>query len=376
MRLLFFSPFCGRTGSELALYHLIRAADSTKIEKAVACGAGGGLSKTFPKGVPVYRYWHALSFADQAFKKDTWGLWFANRVFNGHIRLIHNRVRPDAWYINTIVQPKVLALARELNVPCILHTHEFELALSLLKPEDVETMISYPKLIIAASQCAADVFQTLGRQENMEVCHEPVIISQTTSDHKSSAAIRRSLNLPSDAFVWVMSGSRDLRKNPVSFVRIAATLLKQEPHTYFLWIGGAETGYSSYARALAKRFGIDARISWVPPRTDDYFDYLNVADGFVLTSLDDTFPIVMLEAAALGKPLVSFNSGGAKEFFRYGMGAVVNSWNVEDMVEAMLQVMRGDIHLNPDISRTRASEFDISVIVKKWEPILLRYLAK
>lgn len=376
MRLLFFSPYCGRTGSELALYHLIRDSDNTKIEKAVACGSGGGLSKTFPNDVPVYRYWHALSFADQAFKKDTWGPRFANRVFNGHIRLIHNRVRPDAWYLNTIAQPKVLALARELNVPCILHTHEFEFALSLLQPKDIENMISYPKLIIAASQCAADVFRTLGRQENIEVCHEPVIISQTTSDHESSAAIRRSLNIPADAFVWAMSGTRDPRKNPLGFVRIAATLLKQEPHTYFLWIGGADTGYSLYAKALAQELNIDAKISWVPPRTDDYFDYLNVADGFVLTSLDDTFPIVMLEAAALGKPLVSFNSGGAKEFFRNGMGVVVNSWNVEDMVEAMLQVMNGDIHLNPDISRTRAREFDISVIVKKWERIISKCLGE
>src|SRR5437868_418305 len=177
MKLLFFSPFCGRTGSELALYHLIRGADSKKIEKAVACGGGGELSKAFPKDVPIYRYWHALSFADRAFKENTGRLRFSKSVFNGHIRLIHKKVRPDAWYLNTIVQPKVLALGRELNVPCILHTHEFEFALSLLTPKEIDDLVSYPKLIIAAAQCAADVFKTLGRHGNIEVCPGPVIIS-------------------------------------------------------------------------------------------------------------------------------------------------------------------------------------------------------
>jgi L-malate glycosyltransferase len=376
MRLLFFSPYCGRTGSELALYHLIRAANNTAVKKAVACGAGGGISNAFPSEVSGYRYWHALSFADQAFEKGSLGLGLANRVFNGHIRFIHNRVRPDAWYINTIVQPKVLALARKLDVPCILHTHEFEFALSVLKSEDIENMISYPKLIIAASQCAADVFHTLGRQQNIEICHEPIVLSQIKSDAERSAAIRRSLGIPDGAFVWSMSGTRDPRKDPLTFARVAASLLKKAAETYFLWIGGADTGYSSYAKALAGELGIQDRVIWVPPRTDDYFDYLNVADGFVLTSLDDTFPIVMLEAAALGKPIVSFNSGGAREFIKNGMGAVINSWNVEDMVEAMLKVMRREMFLNTEVSKTRAGEFDISVIVKKWESILQKCLGK
>ena len=56
------------------------------------------------------------------------------------------------------------------------------------------------------------------------------------------------------------------------------------------------------------------------------------------------------------------------------MGIVVNSWNVEDMVGAMLQVMHGDIHLDPGISRARASEFEISLVVERWERIIGEYL--
>jgi hypothetical protein len=58
------------------------------------------------------------------------------------------------------------------------------------------------------------------------------------------------------------------------------------------------------------------------------------------------------------------------------MGAVVDSWNLEDMISAMLQVMRGEIYLDANISRARASEFDVSVIVRQWERIIREYFTK
>jgi glycosyltransferase involved in cell wall biosynthesis len=374
MRLLFFSHACGRTGSELALYNLIRRADWTNIKIAVACGARGELANAFPSDVRVFNYSHALSFGARAFKSSSAPVWFTDRAFGGIIRLIHERFRPDAWYINSIVQPRVLTLARELRVPCILHTHELEPMLSSLSPGEVECMIAYPKLIIAGSDCAADVMRTLGRQENIEVCYESIDIDRLKIDTQKSVSIRQDLGIPPDAFVWAMSGTRDPNKNPAGFVGIAHELLKQAPDTYFMWLRGTDTGYSLYAKALATSLQIDDRIFWLPEETENYFDYLNVADGFVLTSFKESLSLVTLEAAALGKPFVSFNSGGPKEIFRDGMGAVVDSWNVQDMVTAMVQVMRGDIYVNADISKARAAEFDVSAIVKQWQRTVMKCL--
>lgn len=373
MRLLFFSSLCDRTGAEMALHRLIRNADRTTIKIAVACGARGKLSKDFPADVPVFSYWHALSLADRALNNGGPGVWLADGLFNGMVRLIHERVRPDAWYINTILQPKLLALARDLGVPCILHTHEQEHMFSLLKVNDIENIISYPKLIIAASNSAAEILSTLGRRENVEICYPPIDLKRIDVDGHRSNLIRQELKIPSDAFVWAMVGTRDPNKNPVNFVRIVTELAKRESRAHFLWIGGADTGYSLYAKALAERSNIHDRISWVLERHDDYFDYLNIANGLALTSVHDTLPLVLLECAALGRPFVSFNSGGANEIFRDGMGAVLDSWNPEDMVAAMLQIMHGEIHLDPDISKARSGEFDVSVIVKRWERIIGSY---
>ena len=372
MKLLFFSPRCDRTGAELALFRLICHADRKTIKMAVACGARGELSNRFPRDVAVFNYWHALSFADLAFNNGSRSLWFAHTAFNRILRLIHARARPDAWYINTTVQPSVVALARELRIPCILHTHELGFGSPMLRARDIENMVSYPKLIIAGSTCAADAMRVLGRRDNIEVCSGPIDVSRIRVDPKKSEEIRRDLKVPAGAFVWAMSGTRDHNKNPAGFVRIANELLKQEPNAHFLWIGGTDTGDSLYAKGLARQLHLEDKISWVPERTEDYFDYLNLADGFVLTSIRESLSLVTLEAAALGKPFVSFNSGGPKEIFSNGMGAVVDSWNPEDMINAMLQVMRGKIYLDANISRARAREFDVSVIVSQWERIIRR----
>ena len=363
MKLLFFSPYCTQTGSEMVLYHLIQKADRTNIKMAVACGASGVLSKTFPDDVRVFRNY---SFPNR----------FSYRAFKSYIRLIHRSVRPDAWYINTIMQPNIVAFAREFGIPCILHTHELETMLDFLRPEDIECMINYPKLIIAGSECAAEVMRVLGRRENIEVCYEPIDVSRIKSDPQKSIAIRQSLNIPPDAFVWAMSGTRSPNKSPERFVRIAHELLKQEPNTYFLWLRGVDTGYSMFAKSLAKELNVDDKIFWIPEQTEDYFNYLELAAGFVLTSFRESLSLVTLEAAALGKPFVSFNSGGPKEIFRNGMGAIVESWNDKDMVTAMLGVMHGDTYLNADISRARAREFDIPVIVKRWESIIQKYITE
>src|SRR5687767_5988454 len=132
MKILFFLPYGGRTGSEIVLYNLICNADRRKMKMAVSCPRGGPLLKAFPSDVPTFT--HSTEEA---------------------ITLIHEQVRPDAWYVNTITQLNLLQLGRNLDVPCVLHSHELELMLFDLTPEAAEEMVSSPELVIASSEAAA-----------------------------------------------------------------------------------------------------------------------------------------------------------------------------------------------------------------------------
>jgi glycosyltransferase involved in cell wall biosynthesis len=113
----------------------------------------------------------------------------------------------------------------------------------------------------------------------------------------------------------------------------------------------------------------------VEEREADYFDYLDGADAVVMTSWDESLSMVILEAAALGKPFVSFASGGPQEIFRTGMGAIIQSWDPRDLASAMLRVMRGEIAVSPEACRRRARDFDVGAVVERWQSLLTASLA-
>jgi glycosyltransferase involved in cell wall biosynthesis len=63
---------------------------------------------------------------------------------------------------------------------------------------------------------------------------------------------------------------------------------------------------------------------------------LNEADAVVLPSRDETMPIVILEAMALGKAVISTNVGGVREWLRDGMnGLLVEKQNPEALARAL-----------------------------------------
>jgi len=110
-------------------------------------------------------------------------------------------------------------------------------------------------------------------------------------------------------------------------------------------------------------------------KSEDYYNYLALADGLVLTSREDPFPLIMIEAAALGMPIAAFNSGGVKEFVKEGMGIVIDSNNTEDLVLAMNKIMRQEVKLDNAISVSRANDFDVKVQVQSWQELLLQTLS-
>src|SRR2546425_8840604 len=64
------------------------------------------------------------------------------------------------------------------------------------------------------------------------------------------------------------------------------------------------------------------------------------ADVFVLTSREDPYPLVCLEAAALEKPIVCFaNAGGASEFVEKDCGFVVPYLDMLAMADRIVSLI-------------------------------------
>lgn len=374
MRILFFMLTAGRTGSEVALHNYIWHAAGRGWEMGVACEAEGELFRRMPPGVPTFTYGHGTLGA-------------ARRVYEGvrrtvskgedilSVAAIHRRFKPDAWYVNTCIQPQLVAQAKRNGIPCVLHTHEMEQMLGRVSEADARLMVESPALVVAGSEAARGVFRTLGRRSAIEVCYENIDPRKITWSEGRSREIRRSLNVGEETFVWAMSGTLDPNKNPVRFAELAAAMLRAGLDVHFIWLGAGRSGYGLYAERRAEELGVAGKVSWLGEHDADYYDHLNAADGLVLTSFRESFSIVSVEAAYLGKPVVAFDCGGVREIVREGMGAVVDSWNNSDLMAAMVAVMRGEIGFDASAARERVREFDIGVQGPRWERVVSEHLA-
>ena len=360
-----------RTGSEIVLCNLIRYGVANGLEALVACEKGGEVLSQLPPGVPVvvYEDWQSIQRTYAGAMRRLRG----DR--NGFTSYIEAKYKPDLWYVNTIIQPHIVVEAQRKQVKCVLHSHELEHMLAQLTETEATALVSYPQLILTGSQAALQVLQGLGRRTDIHVIYDNIDPERINFDNETAGKLRRELSIGEETFVWAMSGTMDPNKNPARFVSVAIELLRRGCDVHFIWLGGFDSGYSLYVKEMVRTSGFAEKITFLGYLTDDCYDWLNVADGVILTSFKDCFPLVMLEAAWLGKPIVSFNSGGVKEFVREGMGVVVNSWNDGDLINAMLKVMNGEIPFNAAVAKNRAAEFSIAAQGKRWLALLQEYFS-
>src|SRR5213592_3817089 len=152
MRVLFFMKDAARTGADIALLNYLSYGIEKGMEAAVTCRQNRGLLESLPAEVTVL-----LDFPVERpgllarTRKRLWRDAPEAQPINPADRFIlaaHNQFKPDVWYVNTILQPEVLRLAKAQGAPCILHSHELEQMLLFCSESDVKELISIPELVI------------------------------------------------------------------------------------------------------------------------------------------------------------------------------------------------------------------------------------
>jgi glycosyltransferase involved in cell wall biosynthesis len=103
------------------------------------------------------------------------------------------------------------------------------------------------------------------------------------------------------------------QKDPELFVRLAAAVAAERPHTRFAFVG--EGPLRPRVEQMIARFGLQDRFS-LPGETRDVAGVLQQASLFWLTSAWEGLPNVVLEAMACGVPVVAADVGGTRELVR------------------------------------------------------------
>ena len=112
---------------------------------------------------------------------------------------------------------------------------------------------------------------------------------------------------------------------------------------HYCWLG-AQVDAPDFAALThdVSRAGLDATVHFVGSQPNPA-DYYALFDVFVSTSREDPFPLVNLEAAAQGVPVVCFDaSGGGREFVEEDAGFVVPYLDMDALADRVTELVESD----------------------------------
>lgn len=157
--------------------------------------------------------------------------------------------------------------------------------------------------VLAVSQEVVDQLQTMGVKKPIHIMHNTIDTSAYRHTPEQKAEVRQKLGIPQDAFVVVSVGQVQPRKRIDVFVDCAKAL----PEARFIWVGGVPF------KKFAANYGEMQSVMNNPPANlsftgviplDEVRPYYWAADLFFLPSDQETFGIVIVEAAASGLPVL------------------------------------------------------------------------
>jgi glycosyltransferase involved in cell wall biosynthesis len=203
-------------------------------------------------------------------------------------------------------------LTRALGIPHFGHLRD----IANISRKAIED-ISQSERLLAVSQAVRDCYRTAGvPSEKLVVLHNGVSLGEFCPGSRSGP-IRRELKL-GEAPVVVGIGQLGLRKGFDVWLAAATIIAEQLPDAVFLIAGEqhsqkAETTKHVHELRHRSQQGILAgRVKWLG-RRDDIAQLLRESDLLLHCARQEPLGRVLLEALAVGKPIVATDVGGTRE---------------------------------------------------------------
>lgn len=249
-------------------------------------------------------------------------------------------------YANTVCCGRLISRLGAALPPVVTHVHELDCAYDIMGPAMMSQMLTQSRRLLACSeQVKARLSARFGvPAEEIDVTPETCAPAEVRELAK--APPQAALSWPADTFLVVGCGTCDVRKGADLFLQVAARVRRgwhDARPLKFVWIGlREECNFSRHLRDDTRKLGLDAVVEWWPVWKNP-FPLLQRATVFCLSSREDPYPLVMLEAAALGVPVVAFkDAGGGEDFCARGAGVSVPYMD-QDGMAAELLALAGDM---------------------------------
>jgi glycosyltransferase involved in cell wall biosynthesis len=232
----------------------------------------------------------------------------------------------DAVIINTVLNADILpAVKSNHRKKIISYIHELKVAIeSLTNAQSLSALLSLTDVFIVPSETVKKLFVNEYNIHEKKIYLLPYC-APSHSNKISKSGIHTQFTVGG-------CGTVEMRKGTDLFIQLAEIFSKKYPdaNVQFAWLGGSP--HSLEFKLLSEDIKkLDLHNVKLMPATDDVITFYYSLDVLVLTSREDPYPLVMLEAADAGVPTICFDkAGGASEFVN-GNGKIVNYLDLEQM---------------------------------------------
>lgn len=213
---------------------------------------------------------------------------------------------------NTTVSGKAVAILHQQGYDFVSLVHELE---NLIREYSLEGAVNdisaYAEKVIFAAKAVQDSFVKVADNvdDSKLIIHPQGIYQEVSYQEEAYLTIREELGIPDTARLVVNVGYADLRKGFDIFVNTAKILVERDPSFHFLWIGDIERSLKHWLKSDLESEQLKSNLHNIA-FTNEISRYLSASDVFAMTSREDPFPSVVIEALAIGTPVVGFIGGG------------------------------------------------------------------
>lgn len=365
-RILILSTGLNCGGAEMQVFHLAKGLRARGWETAVVSMlSGGSMADQFREaGIPLHELGMRRSISDP------------RSILR--LRKIIRKFRPDVVHSH-MVHANLLARVTRLVCPMPVLIATIHSVTEGRRWTEIAYRVtdSIGDLTTIICNAAAERYVQVGSvpAHRLQVVVNGLPVEQFRPDPQSRAIIRQQLGIH-DEFVWLAVGRFEPPKDYSNLINAVARVAAQG--NVFLIAGDGPL--RSDIEKLASKLNVSDRFRFLGIRKD-VPALMAAADGYVMSSAWEGLPMVLLEAASAGLPIVATNVGGNGEVVRDEIsGYLVAPSDPAALASAMQQMERARPSARIAMGLAGrdfvVKNYSLSSVLDEWESIYQAFIQK
>lgn len=248
--------------------------------------------------------------------------------------------------VNTTVSGPVVPLLKEAGFRTVSLIHELPGILSSYKlQKHASDIATKSDTVVFADQLVREGFEAfVGRSLDQAIVRPQGTYQQSPYRFAEDmrpvrGKVREALGLSANARIVMCAGYGDHRKGLDLFVESLMRVMEQDSYVVGLWVGHCDDRFLAEQTERIRAAGLEERFIFTGFVSEPQ-DYFAASDVYALTSREDPFPSVVMEAFDARVPVVAFEgAGGFETLLRRGCGLLSPAFDTDRFAEALAELL-------------------------------------